>query len=160
MELLFNLGLAKISEILSILLSVIYILRLLNKKVFNNQNKTLKNINKSLRKYHKLMGITLILTGLIHGVFSSDAVLSINIGTFAWIASVLLGLNFIMRKKVSISKSWMYYHRILTIIFLILMLMHVVDVKINNEVTTNNKYNEIKLSMEDKIEQNNISSRG
>jgi len=130
MKLLLNLGLAKIALILSILLSIIYPLRVLNKKLYDNRSKILNTINELLRKHHKKIGIALILTGLIHGIYSSKAILSFNLGTITWVVSVILGLNFMLRKKFFNSKPWMYYHRILTLIFLMLMLMHILVVKI------------------------------
>lgn len=130
MKLLLNLGLAKISLVLSILLSIIYALRILNKKLYDNKNKILNTTNKLLRRHHKKMGIALVLTGLIHGIYSSKTVLSFNLGTITWVLSVMLGLSFMLRKKLPNSKPWMYYHRILTLIFLILMLMHILVVKI------------------------------
>ncbi|MPN13211.1 hypothetical protein SDC9_160531 [bioreactor metagenome] len=129
MELLLNLGLAKISLVLSILLSIIYSLRILNKKLYNNKNKILNTINKLLRKHHKKMGISLVFTGLIHGIYSSKTILSFNLGTITWVVSVILGLNFMLRKKLPNYKPWIYYHRILTLIFLVLMLMHILVVK-------------------------------
>ena len=76
------------------------------------------------------MGISLIIAGLIHGIYSSDSVLSFNLGTIAWVLSLLLGINFMFRKKISNSKPWIYYHRILAVIFLIIMILHIQDVKI------------------------------
>ncbi|XAM45587.1 hypothetical protein TPDSL_20950 [Terrisporobacter petrolearius] len=86
MKLLLNLGLAKIALILSILLSIIYPLRVLNKKLYDNRSKILNTINERLRKHHKKIGIALILTGLIHGIYSSKTILSFNLGTITWIA--------------------------------------------------------------------------
>lgn len=44
------------------------------------------------------------------------------------IASILLGLNWIFRKKVYMHKGWLYYHRILTVIFLALVVLHIINV--------------------------------
>lgn len=85
-------------------------------------------VNKGLRKYHKQIGILLVITGLIHGVFSSEGIISFSLGTIAWIVSILLGLNWMFRKKLSKFKGWIYYHRILTVIFLLTILLHIVQV--------------------------------
>jgi len=127
MDIWINMGFAWLSVILTILLSVIYILRLTTK---NNKDSVgyFSKFNRFLRKHHKLMGIGLVLTGLIHGVFSSDDVLSLNIGTLAWVVSILLGINFMIRNKIGKIKGWIVYHRLLTVLFLMTIVWHVVDV--------------------------------
>ncbi|KOA20015.1 urocanate reductase precursor [Clostridium homopropionicum DSM 5847] len=127
MDLLLNFGFAWISVILTIILSIIYILRkMLIKSKY--ENKVLASINKSLRKYHKEFGIALVITGFIHGYFSSDEILSFNLGTVAWVVSILLGLNWMARKVLSKYRGWIYYHRGLTVIFILTILLHVVQV--------------------------------
>jgi Uncharacterized protein conserved in bacteria len=85
-------------------------------------------VNRHLRKHHKITGILLIATGLIHGLFSSDAVFSFNIGTLAWLVSILLGINYMARKFLGKFKGWMYYHRLLTILFFATIVWHIIDV--------------------------------
>ena len=127
MDLFLNFGLAWISVLLTVILSIIYILRKIIIKS-KYENKFLSSINRSLRKYHKELGIGLIITGLIHGYFSSDKILSFNLGTVAWIVSILLGLNWMARKVLSKYKSWIYYHRGLTVIFILTIILHVVQI--------------------------------
>lgn len=124
MKLLTNIIFAWISVALTLLLCVIYILRKYNDK----ESVVIKKCNKFLRKYHKILGITLIFIGFIHGYFSSIDVLSPNKGTISWILSILLGLSFYLRNKIKINKSWIYYHRILTVVFLIMIVIHIVEV--------------------------------
>jgi uncharacterized protein with FMN-binding domain len=129
MDIILDFGFAWISVLLVILLSVIFILRKLiqkNKKF----SLLIKSSNKILRKYHKVFGIALIATGLIHGFFSSESLFSFNLGTISWVFSILLGLNFMLRKHIKANKGWMYYHRILTIGFLSLLVLHIYDVGI------------------------------
>lgn len=127
MDLWMNFGFAWISVILALFLSVIYILRVMGKK--DGRFKSFLNkLNKSMRKHHKKIGILLVATGLVHGLFSSESVFSLNLGTISWVASVLLGLNWMVRKHLSRFKGWMYYHRFLTAAFLTLIVLHVVDV--------------------------------
>jgi uncharacterized protein with FMN-binding domain len=126
-----NIGFARIATVIALLLVIIYFLRIGNKKFFNNKNELLKNVNKLLRKHHKIMGIVLIIIGLIHGIFSSESVFSFNLGTASWILSILLGLSFMLRSKFK-SKSWMYYHRALTVLFSIVLVLHIATVKIDS----------------------------
>lgn len=127
MSLFLNFGFAWISVFLVIILSIIYILRKIATKS-NNRNSIITKINTALRKHHRLIGILLMLTGLIHGLFSSQNVFSFNIGTLTWVFSILLGINWMLRKYLSKHKGWMFYHRLLTVIFIIVIGIHVVDV--------------------------------
>lgn len=127
MKVFLNLGFAWISVLLTVALSIVYVLRktIISLKV---KNSFLTKLNRSLRKYHKFIGILLIITGLVHGYFSSEKVLSFNLGTLAWLLCILLGLNWMMRKVLSKYKGWIFYHRILTVGFLLTIMLHVVDV--------------------------------
>jgi uncharacterized protein with FMN-binding domain len=127
MNLFLNFGFAWISILLAVVLSIIYVLRKLIVKS-KGKNLYLLALNKNLRKHHKLLGILLVITGLIHGLFSSQSILSFSLGTIAWIVSVLLGLNWMTRKKLSKYKGWIYYHRILTLVFILTIVLHVVQV--------------------------------
>lgn len=127
MNLFLNFGFAWISVLLTVALSIIYILR---KVIVHTKSKNIYfiKLNKGLRKHHKVMGILLVITGVIHGYFSSESILSINLGTIAWIVSILLGLNWMARKSLSKYKSWIYYHRVLTAAFILTIILHVVQV--------------------------------
>jgi len=127
MDLFLNFGLAWISVLLTVILSIIYILRKIVIKS-KYENKFVSSINRTLRKHHKELGISLVITGLIHGYFSSDKILSFNLGTVAWIVSILLGLNWMARKVLSKYNSWIYYHRGLTVIFIFTIILHVAQV--------------------------------
>lgn len=127
MDLFLNFGFAWISVILTIALSIIYFLRKLIQKS-KDKSSHLLAINKFLRKHHKLLGILLVVTGLIHGFFSSESILSLNLGTLAWIVSILLGVNWMFRKAFSKYKGWIYYHRILTLLFILTIFLHVIQV--------------------------------
>ena len=129
MDLILNLGLAWVSLIVAILLSTIYILRKAIKKA-GRTKKLWKRLNRFLRKYHKILGLVLIGTGLIHGLFSSESVWTLNLGTVCWVFSILLGLNWLVKKQLSGRKGWMFYHRFLTITFIVFIVLHIVDVGI------------------------------
>jgi len=129
MDLLLNLGLAWISVILTVLLAVIFILRKLLRRS-ERLKPALASLNRFLRRHHKILGLILIVTGLVHGLFSSDTVWSLNWGTVSWIFSILLGLNWLFKKQVSSRKGWMFDHRLLTIAFVAILAIHIVDVGI------------------------------
>lgn len=129
MDLILNFGFAWVSVLLGIILTVIYLLRKLMNK--SEKNRALfKSTNKFLRKHHKIFGIALILTGLIHGLFSSDSLFSLNLGTVSWVLSLLLGINYMFRKRFVHKKGWMFYHRILTVGFMGILVLHILDVGI------------------------------
>lgn len=127
MSLFLNFGFAWISVFLAVMLSIIFVLRKINAKS-SKRNSTIATINTKLRKHHKLIGLLLAFTGLIHGLFSSQSVFSLNLGTVAWIISILLGVNWMLRKYFSKYRGWMFYHRFLTVIFILVIGLHVVDV--------------------------------
>lgn len=127
MDLFLNFSFAWIAVIFTILSSIIFIFRKVIIK-YKLKGTVINTLNKYLRKYHKHIGITVVLTGLIHGLFSSEDVFSINLGTIAWIISILLGVNWSVRKYLSKYKSWMYYHRIITVIFIFTIGLHIYDV--------------------------------
>jgi uncharacterized protein with FMN-binding domain len=123
-----NFGLAWLAVVLTVLVSIIFFTRILG-----NQNRAkfsawLKKINTTLRKHHKILGIILIISGLVHGLFSSESIFTFNIGTICWVVSVLLGLNWMLRKYLKKHRGWMYYHRLLTVAFLALIVWHIIDV--------------------------------
>lgn len=130
MTIFLNSWVAWISMALAIALSSIYILRKIIERLNTKTGKLYSSIvyvNKYLRKLHKLLGILLIATGLVHGIFSNQSIRSLNAGTLTWILSILLGLNWKVRKYKFKNKSWMYYHRILAVVFTISLIIHLAD---------------------------------
>ncbi|MGH4122071.1 MAG: FMN-binding protein [Clostridium sp.] len=127
MDLFLNFGLAWISVLLTVALCIIYILRKVIVKS-KGKNISLVLINRKLEKHHKMLGILLVITGLLHGYFSSEPLLSLNLGTIAWVVSILLGLNWMARKILSKYKGFLYYHRILTVVFILTIIFHVIQV--------------------------------
>ena len=118
-----NIIFAWIALILTFLLVVIWALRLFCRK---KKIKPLMAVNRWLRRHHKLIGLLLIGAGAVHGLLSSDALFSLNIGTVTWIISILLGLNWLLRKKMK--KAWMAVHRLLTAAFAVLLVIHILNV--------------------------------
>ncbi|MCK5129530.1 MAG: FMN-binding protein [Clostridiales bacterium] len=125
MDLFLNIGMAWVGLILTVLMTIIYFFRVLNKK---SKIEWIKRLNRSLRKSHKLLGVTLIVVGLVHGIHSSDNAIGLNFGTFTWIFSILLGLSYMFRKKFAPQKMWMVYHRVITVVFVGLLVIHIIDV--------------------------------
>ncbi len=123
MELLFSVILAWVATISVFLLGIIYILRKIGRK---NREGQLYRLNKSLRKYHKWMGMVAIGSGLLHGFYSSFKILSFNQGTYAWIMIILLGVGYMFRKK--LKGRWAKSHRVMAAAVWILVIMHVVEV--------------------------------
>jgi uncharacterized protein with FMN-binding domain len=126
LDIFLNFGLAWISVLLAIFLAVAYLTRKAIIRIPSKREFFIR-LNKNIRKHHKLIGVALILTGLIHGIFSSDKLFSINWGTALWIVSILLGISWMLRKKITGRKSWMLFHRLLVILFSVSIFIHVID---------------------------------
>lgn len=114
---------AWISVLLLFMLSIKYIVR--KQWMKDVKNEFWKKWNGYLRNSHIYIGILLIISGLIHGLNSSFDVLSFNYGTITFVFSILLGLNYYIRKKV---RPWIKYHRIMTILIIVALVVHVVEV--------------------------------
>ncbi len=123
MDLLINVILAWIATISVFLLGIIYILRKVGRK---KKEGLLFKWNKSLRKYHKWMGIVALGAGYLHGLYSSFKIVSFNQGTYAWLMIVLLGLGYLLRKKMR--GKWAKIHRGMAAIVWALIILHLVEV--------------------------------
>jgi uncharacterized protein with FMN-binding domain len=122
-----NFGLAWISVLLVLILCAKIFIRK-SAQVNNLWKPFMIKLNRLMKHTHIYMGICLIIIGLVHGLYSSTSVFSFNIGTLSWILSILLGVNWMIRKHMKNVGVWMYYHRILTIIFLTTIVCHVIEV--------------------------------
>jgi len=128
MDFILNYVLAWVGILLAVALCVIYILRVVEKKMGNGQDNWMKRANQLLRRYHKPLGIILVIVGLIHGLYSSDELLSLNLGTLLWAVSLALGLNWMFRRYKHYPKSWIHLHRYLALLFVLLIPIHIIDV--------------------------------
>ena len=126
MDTFLNFGLAWISVFLALFLAMAYLTRKAIIKFPKGRGFFIK-LNKALRKYHKWIGAVLIITGVLHGIFSSEKLFSINWGTGLWALSILLGISWMMKKKLTGKKNWMYFHRLLVVLFSISIVIHVID---------------------------------
>lgn len=125
----FNEGFAWLSVGLGGILTLKYIAR---KSVIKSKDykKFFIKLNKYMRNTHIYLGVLLIITGFIHGVFSSQDVFTINLGTACWVVSILLGISWAIRKILKKPGSWIKYHRALTVVFILTLGLHLFDIKI------------------------------
>ena len=134
--------LAWLATLLTILLALKYITRVSK----NSQ------LNHLFRKSHKHLGILMIATGLLHGVLSGNEkttnlfdmqvlpkLFTLNLGTVCLFVAFLLALTYMFRKK--LKKYWMFLHRWLTIILLVLLVLH-----IHEEIEREHQNREINFS--------------
>lgn len=120
MKLFLNVFFAWVSTISMIMLSIIWLIRILNKK--DKFQKT----NKWLRKNHINLGYVFLVSSFAHGMLSSFSVFSINYGTVTLIVGVLICYTYKFRKNMG--KKWIKHHRELTILIFILTAIHIVEV--------------------------------
>lgn len=126
MEFFLNYILAWITVFIIIFLSLKYII----KKIASGNGKYkefFKKLNKSSRKSHIFLGILACFTGLIHGIFSGENILSFNTGTLLLIVIILLGMSYAIRKLFRNKKTWLIIHRFLTVVTLGLIVIHILD---------------------------------
>jgi len=127
MNLFLNFGLAWISVLLALLLSIIYVTRILS-NMATRFKIPLTVINKKLRRHHKKVGVSLVLTGILHGLNSSEPITSLSLGTICWLISILMGISWMARKSLKHFNGWIFYHRILTVVFIATLIWHIIDV--------------------------------
>lgn len=126
MTFLLNYVFAWIAVLLGLILLLKYILR---KRAMKPQNaERARTLNRKMRKPHIVMGIAMTGVGLVHGIYSSDAVLSLNLGTVAWVVGLLSGVNYALRKRMRKGPRWLVYHRLLAVLMVGFTVIHVVDV--------------------------------
>lgn len=154
MTLFFNILFAWIALISGILLSIIWILRIIQKKIqkdYNNKllikiGKFLLIINKLLRKNHIELGYLFLLSSFIHGILSSYSIISFNYGTIGLIIGLLLWHTFVDKNQ--LGKIWIQKHRELTVLLIIITIIHIFEVggfvgfdkiinSIKSDITTN-----------------------
>lgn len=118
--------LAWLSAIFTILLALKYITRISRHRQLNNL----------FRRSHKQLGVLMIITGLLHGILAGNEetttlfdmqfapkLFTLNLGTVCLFVALLLALTYMFRKK--LKKRWMFLHRVLTVILLVLLVLHV-----------------------------------
>lgn len=126
MTVIINVLTAWLSVIFAALLTIIYLLRIVNKG--ERKNKFIAKINRNLRNSHKTMGIAFVITACIHGFFSSGAILSFNFGTLCMVIGILLGLTYFLRKLLRGKCAWIKPHRWLTVVLIVFLGVHLWEV--------------------------------
>lgn len=125
MKLFIDVFTAWMAVILMVLLAVIYLLRVANKKI---KNPTISAINKKLRKAHIPLSILFIVVSAVHGYFSTKGLLSLNFGTICMLFGLLLGLSYWLRKAYKNACVWIKVHRVLTVLLLGAFAVHMIQV--------------------------------
>lgn len=115
---IFNEGFAWLSVILGLILASKFIIRF-----------WIQKSAKCIKSADIILGVLLIFTGAIHGVFSGGLVVSLT-GTICWVVSILIGINYISRKLLKKQGNWIKYHKILNILFLLTLVLHLIDIKV------------------------------
>lgn len=128
-----NEGMAWAATVLGIVLAFKYIVRK-GISINSSYKKEIINLNKLMRNTHKELGIIMIAAGIIHGIFSSEALFSLNMGSICALVSILLALSYYLRKSFKKASLWIIIHRYLTIVFLATMFIHIAQVKLIPEV--------------------------
>lgn len=98
----------------------------LNKRVFRGKKKNFNKILKTGRKIHPYVGITLIVTGLIHGFNKLGGELRFHTGSLLLLILIINGLiGFTYKKKRN--KKFATYHRIVGIVIAASFLLHYIN---------------------------------
>lgn len=100
-----------------------------------------KSLNQFFHKTHIPFGILLLVICGFHGLLAgnltdtklADAELAtvmftVNWGTLCFLCAVLLAVSYLLRKK--LRRKWMFVHRVLTILMIIMLAVHLADVGI------------------------------
>ncbi len=128
MDLLINIITAWIAVGLMVLLLVIYVLRLWIQKAKLPKDGWQRKLNRKLRRPHKWLGVGALVAALIHGLYSSMAILTMNKGTILFAIFILMGLAFMLRKQLKSIMPWMKVHRYLAVASLVFLLLHFIEV--------------------------------
>lgn len=94
------------------------------------------SINRFFRKYHILAGILMIITSFLHGIFAGNEItttfkdmqiaskfFTVNLGTACFVVTLLLWFTYLLRKQ--LKKRWMIFHKGLTVLLILLIVVHV-----------------------------------
>lgn len=99
-----------------------YFLKYLNKHFFKTKSKRFFRVLKLFRTFHKLLGLLLIVTGIIHGYMALGS-LRLHTGTVLYVFIFVTGAfggSFYKTKK----KVFFIWHRRLALFTLALFLLH------------------------------------
>jgi hypothetical protein len=90
----------------------------------------LKKLDTYIMKIHKPAAIVLIISAVIHGIFSAWSISRVGIlpfiiGIICGLSCILSAVFFYLRKKFQTPKSWIIYHRLFTAIAIIALIGHI-----------------------------------
>ena len=114
---------AKLTIPLTILVCIIFVLRMAGKK--RDKQSWVNRLNKRLRKMHIPLGVALAVTAFVHAVFSSTGIFAPIWGALCLILLILTCLTWFFRKKKGF--NFMKWHRVLTVAFLITLVLHMAE---------------------------------
>lgn len=97
--------------------------------------------NRFFHKIHIPFGILALIAGLLHGILAGNfpfatltnftvapVLFTWNFGTFCFLCVILLAVSYLLRKK--LRRYWMPVHRVLTVLTLLLLVLHLLDMGI------------------------------
>ncbi|MBP2651381.1 MAG: FMN-binding protein [Firmicutes bacterium] len=126
MQFFWDIIFARLTLLIIISLSALYIIRKIVLKYRAKTSGFIITLSRLLRQYHKPLGILAILLGLVHGILSSNDILTFNLGTLSWVLLILLGVSWFYKAK--FQKNWLYYHRILASLLILTVVLHIGEV--------------------------------
>jgi uncharacterized protein with FMN-binding domain len=129
MRLFTNILTAWISVALMILVIAIWALRILVKKKMIVKGSFLFNANRKLRIYHKHIGIAFLAVSLVHGLLSSEKLISSNWGSITFLAMVIMSASYFVKSRMA-RQLWADIHRLITVAVIALTVIHLLDVGI------------------------------
>jgi len=115
---------AKLTMPLTILVCIIFVLRIAGKKC--KPGGWVNRLNRRLRKIHIPLGLALLIAAFIHAVFSSTGIFVLIWGVLCLVFLALTCLTWFFRKKKGF--NFMKWHRALTVAFLITLALHLAEV--------------------------------
>lgn len=119
--LIFSGIMAWISLFLFVILILKYVVKLLAIRF-----EAFRGINRFFSKTHKPLGILILFTALLHALTSSRFIFSFNLGTMAIACFILLMLSYIFKRFYP--QRFLWVHRGLTILSVMLVILHLVEV--------------------------------
>ena len=114
---------AKLTIPLTILVCVIFVLRIAGKKC--KPDGWVNRLNRRLRKIHIPLGLALLIAAFVHAIFSSTGIFALIWGALCLVFLALTCLTWFFRKRKGF--NFMKWHRVLTVAFLITLILHMAE---------------------------------
>ena len=114
---------AKLTIPLTILVCVIFVLRISGKKC--KPDGWVNRLNRKLRKIHIPLGLALLIAAFVHAIFSSTGIFALIWGALCLFFLALTCLTWFFRKRKGF--NFMKWHRALTVAFLITLVLHLAE---------------------------------